>query len=127
MEPEKKVLLIEDDKNIRELYAMALIKAGINILMAEDGDQGVRLALAQHPALILLDIDMPIMNGYDAAAKIRKDLWGATVPIIFLTNRDDPRDQAHASIQRPERYIVKANLSIKEVVAEVQKALSSKN
>ncbi len=125
MEPEKKVLLIEDDKNIRELYAMALIKAGINIMMAEDGDQGVRLALAQHPALILLDIDMPIMNGYDAAAKIRQDTWGATAPIIFLTNRDDPRDQAHASIQRPERYIVKANLSIKEVVAEIQKALNS--
>ena len=95
-------------------------------MMAEDGDQGVRLALAQHPALILLDIDMPIMNGYDAAAKIRQDAWGATVPIIFLTNRDDPRDQAHASMQRPERYIVKANLSIKEVVAEIQTALNLK-
>lgn len=124
MEPEKKVLLVEDDKNIRELYAMALIKAGVNIMMAEDGDQGVRLALAHHPALIMLDIDMPIMNGYDAAAKIRQDTWGATVPIIFLTNRSDPQDQAHASIQRPERYLVKANLSVKEVVAEIQKVLN---
>lgn len=124
MDAQKKVLLVEDDRNIRELYAMALIKAGINIMMAEDGDQGVRQALAHHPSLILLDIDMPIMNGYNAAAKIRQDAWGATVPIIFLTNRDDPRDQAHASVQAPERYIVKANLTVKEVIAEVQKALA---
>ena len=119
----KKVLLVEDDTNIRELYAMALIKAGIGIMMAQDGDQGVRMALKEHPALVLLDIDMPIMNGYDAAARIREDVWGKTVPIIFLTNRDDPRDQAHASIAMPERYIVKANTGVKEVVAQVLAAL----
>lgn len=120
----KKVLLIEDDQSIRELYAMALIKAGFTIFMAEDGDQGVRLALAHHPDLILLDIDMPIMNGYDAAAKLRQDSWGATVPIIFLTNRADPRDKAHASVQMPERFITKAELTVREVIEQVVKALA---
>ena len=122
---EKRVLLVEDDQNIRELYAIALIKAGVNIMMAEDGDQGVRQALAHHPALILLDIDMPIMNGYDAAARIREDAWGKTVPIIFLTNRDDPRDKAHASLHSPERYIVKATVPVQELVAQVKKAIET--
>jgi len=121
---DKKVLLVEDDQSIRELYAMALIKAGLGILMAQDGDQGVRLALTHHPDLVLLDIDMPIMNGYEAAAAIRKDSWGATVPIIFLTNRADPRDKAHASVQLPERFITKAEVPVREVVDQVLKAVA---
>jgi DNA-binding response OmpR family regulator len=119
----KQVLLVEDDKNIRELYAMALIKAGVHILMAEDGDQGVRMALKHRPTLVLLDIDMPIMNGYAVAQTLRTDVWGATVPIIFLTNRCDPRDQAHASVHLPDRYIIKVNTPVKEVVAQVLLAL----
>lgn len=120
MEPQKKtVLLVEDDKSIRELYALALINAGLHIVMAENGHDGVRIALEQHPDVILLDIDMPIMNGYEAATAIREDAWGQTVPIIFLTNRSDPRDEAHASLQRPEHYIVKADTPMKEVVAQI--------
>lgn len=120
MEPQKKtVLLVEDDKSIRELYALALINAGLHIVMAENGQDGVRIALEQHPDVILLDIDMPIMNGYEAATQIRSDAWGQTVPIIFLTNRSDPRDEAHASLQEPEHYIVKADTPMKEVVAQI--------
>jgi CheY-like chemotaxis protein len=120
MEPQKKtVLLVEDDKSIRELYALALINAGLHIVMAENGQDGVRIALEQHPDVVLLDIDMPLMNGYEAAANIRSDAWGQTVPIIFLTNRSDPRDEAHASLQEPEHYIVKADTPMKEVVAQI--------
>lgn len=124
MEPQKKtVLLVEDDKSIRELYALALINAGLHIVMAEDGQTGVRIALEQHPDLVLLDIDMPIMNGYEAAATIRSDEWGRTVPIIFLTNRSDPRDQAHASLQQPEHYIIKADTPMKEVIDQIVAAI----
>lgn len=120
MEPQKKtVLLVEDDKSIRELYALALINAGLHIVMAENGQDGARIALEKHPDLILLDIDMPIMNGYDAATLIRSDAWGQAVPIIFLTNRSDPRDQAHASLQQPEHYIIKADTPMKEVVDRI--------
>ncbi|MBP6924643.1 MAG: response regulator [Candidatus Pacebacteria bacterium] len=125
MEPQKKtVLLVEDDKSIRELYALALINAGLHIIMAENGQDGVRIALEKHPDLVLLDIDMPIMNGYDAAAFIRNDEWGQTVPIIFLTNRSDPRDQAHASLQRPEHYIIKADTPMKEVIGQIVAAIA---
>jgi CheY-like chemotaxis protein len=124
MEPQKKtVLLLEDDQSIRELYALALINAGLHIVMAENGQDGVRIALEKHPDLILLDIDMPIMNGYDAATAIRNDAWGQSVPIIFLTNRSDPRDEAHAALQEPEHYIVKADTPMKQVVDEIVAAI----
>jgi len=121
----KFVLIVEDDTSIRELYAMALIKAGIEVKMAENGQQGVDVALSEHPAAILLDIDMPIMNGHQAAEKIRQDDWGKNVPIIFLTNHSDAANVAHAHMLKPDDYIVKANVPIKDLVNKVRMAMHS--
>lgn len=124
MEPQaKKVLLVEDDQTIRELYATALINAGIDVSMAEDGAQGVAMALELKPAVILLDIDMPVMNGHQAAEQIRLDAWGKTVPIIFLTNHSDAANVAHAHMLKPDDYIVKANTSIKDIINQVRLAM----
>jgi DNA-binding response OmpR family regulator len=118
------VLLAEDDTHIRELYAIALINAGIEIIMAENGEQAVRIALEKHPALILLDIDMPLKNGYETAHEIRQDAWGKTVPIIFLTNRSSSQDKAHASMEHPERYIIKAETPVKDVIDLIKKSIT---
>lgn len=128
MEPQtttKTVLLVEDDQTIRELYATAFINAGLDVLMAEDGQQGVTLALEHKPAVILFDIDMPVLNGHQAAEKLRMDDWGKTVPIIFLTNHSDAANVAHAHMLKPEDYIVKANTPIKELVNKVRMAMHS--
>lgn len=122
----KTVLLVEDNTSIRELYAMAFINAGIKVLMAENGEQGLRLALEHHPALLLLDIDMPVMNGFEVCEKIRQDAWGQSAKIIFLTNRSDARDKAHAAPGHPDDYIVKANIPVKEVVNKVLSAIGAK-
>lgn len=119
----KTVLLVEDNTSIRELYAMAFINAGIKVLMAENGAHGLKLALEHHPALTLLDIDMPLMNGYEVCEKIRQDAWGQTAKIIFLTNRNDARDKAHAAPVHPDDYIVKANVPVKEVINKVLAAI----
>lgn len=117
------VLLAEDDQALRELYAMALIKAGFEIVMAEDGEQAATFSLLQHPDVILLDIDMPHMNGHQAAEKIRSDSWGKTARIIFLTNHSDPSNVAHAVMQKPEEYIVKAHTPIAEIINLVRAAV----
>lgn len=122
-EDKRTVLLVEDDQALRELYAMALIKAGFTIIMAENGEQGSRVALERHPDLILLDIDMPLMNGHEAAAKIRQDSWGKTARIVFLTNHSDPQSVAHAVMQKPEDYIVKVQTPIHDVVNQVRVAI----
>jgi DNA-binding response OmpR family regulator len=119
----KTVLLVEDDKNIRELYAMALINAGFNIIMAQNGKQGVDMAIEHHPDLVLLDIDMPIMNGHEAAKNIRLDTWGKNARIVFLTNHSDAQNVAHAIMLKPEDYIVKVNVPVKDVVNQVRIAV----
>lgn len=126
MEPEKevkKVLLVEDDKAVRELYATALVKEGIEILMAEDGAQGVEMALKHKPAVILFDIDMPVLDGHKAAERIRRNNWGEDVPIIFLTNYSDATNVAHAHMLKPDDYIIKVNTPVKEVVNKVRMAM----
>lgn len=128
MEPQtetKKILLVEDDRMIRELYATAFINEGLEVIMAEDGQQGLHLALEHKPAVILFDIDMPILNGHQAAEKLRQDEWGKNVPIIFLTNHSDAANVAHAHMLKPDDYIVKANISIKEIVNKVRMAMHS--
>jgi CheY-like chemotaxis protein len=119
----KKILLIDDDQVIREMYATALIKAGLDIIMAENGSQGIEMALKHKPAVILLDIEMPDMNGHHVAEKLRQDSWGKTAHIIFLTNRSEPEHVAHAIALRPEDYIVKANVPVKEVINRVRLAM----
>lgn len=119
------VLLVEDDMALRELYAMALLKAGFDILMAENGEQGVALAIKHHPSLILLDIDMPIMNGHQAAEKLRLDSWGKGARIIFLTNHSDVQNMAHAAMQNPKDYIVKADVPIKDMINQVRIAINT--
>jgi two-component system response regulator MtrA len=117
------ILLAEDDQALRELYAMALIKAGLDVVLAEDGEQAAAFALEKHPDLVLLDIDMPRMNGHQVAQKIRTDSWGRTARIIFLTNHSDPSNVAHAVMQKPEEYIVKAHTPIAEIVNQVRTAV----
>lgn len=120
---QKQVLLVEDDNNIRELYATALTNAGIDVLTASDGAEGVKLALLKHPTLILMDITMPGLDGHEAVAKIRTDEWGKNAKIIFLTNHSEATNVAHAISQHPEDYIVKVNTPIKEIVNRVREAM----
>ncbi len=121
----KQVLVVEDDKILRELYGKALVDAGIEILLAENGKQGVELALKHKPSVILMDLEMPEMDGHQASEKIRLDDWGKTAHIIYLTNKSDPQNVAHAIMQKPEDYIVKANIPIKELVNRVRTAMYS--
>ncbi len=119
----KYILLIDDDQIIREMYATALVKAGLDIIMAENGTQGIMMALKHKPAVILLDIEMPDLDGHQVAKKLREDEWGKTARIIYLTNHSEPQDVAHAVALKPEDYIVKANVPIKEIINRVRLAM----
>ncbi len=114
---------MEDDAAIRTMYKDALTASDMEVLEAKNGKEGVELALAHHPRVILVDILMPEMNGHEAVGAIRRDPWGKNARIIYLTNLSDPADVVHAIEQGPEEYIVKANTDIKEVVNIVRTAM----
>jgi len=81
------VLVAEDNEDIRELVSHQLRRMGIFVLLAEDGRRALDLALAQRPALVLMDMDMPVMSGFDAVAALRAQ--GYRGPIFALTAYQD--------------------------------------
>lgn len=117
------VLIVEDDPMIQKLYADAFELAGLAVRTARNGEEGVTVALEHHPDAILMDIMMPGMNGHEAVSKIRRDSWGKSAKIIFLTNMSDAENVVHAVEQGSEEYIVKANATVKEVVNKTRMAM----
>lgn len=117
------VLIVEDSEDIRDLYATAFQIAGVDVIVGTNGKEGVELALKHHPDAILMDIMMPIMNGHEAMNIIRRDKWGKTANVVYLTNMDDPANIVHAIEQGTDEYIIKANMTPKEVVNQVRMAM----
>lgn len=120
---QKTILLVDDDMVLREMYRFAFTEAGLNVITAKDGTEAIALALEHHPSIILMDIDMPQMDGYESMKKIREDAWGRTAKVIYLTNYSAPADVYAAVSLKPEDYIVKASHDIKEIVNRVRTAM----
>jgi CheY-like chemotaxis protein len=80
-----KVLLVEDNEMNRDMLSRRLIRRGFDVVIAVDGAQGVDMAVSESPDLILLDMSLPVMNGWDVAQKLKADSDTSSIPIIALT------------------------------------------
>jgi DNA-binding response OmpR family regulator len=85
----KKILLVDDSETSLMMSRMILSKASYDIVVAKDGLEGVEKALAELPDLILLDVVMPKMNGFDACARIRAQETTKAIPVIIVTTRGE--------------------------------------
>ncbi len=92
-----KVLLIEDNEMNRDMLSRRLIKRGYEVVMAIDGQQGIDMAVSEKPDLILLDMSLPVVDGWEAAKQIKANPLSAKAPLIALT--------AHAMAADRERAI----------------------
>ena len=117
------VLIVDDDPHIRQLLAFALDKAGLSPIEAADGEAGLAMAQARKPDLVVLDINMPRMDGLEVCRRLRgaKDGGGDT-PILFLSSRDDEIDRVLGIELGADDYVVKP-FSPREVVARVMAIL----
>ncbi len=120
---EKKILIVEDEPDIREAMAEAVAQAGFAVSVAENGAVGLQIAQAEHPDLILLDIIMPIMDGHEFLKRLRLDPWGKNVKVIMLTSMDDVRNIANAHEGAIEDYLIKAHSSLDEIVHKVRETI----
>ena len=102
-----KVLIVDDSES--QLYALTKIVegAGHEVITAENGEQGVEKALAEIPDLILMDVVMPGLNGFQATRKISKDNSTAHIPVIFVTTKDQETDRIWGMRQGASAYITK--------------------
>jgi DNA-binding response OmpR family regulator len=127
LQKRKSVLVVEDDPNIRTLYAHALTAAGLTVLLAEDGEAGFALAVERQPDFLLLDVLMPKLNGIDMLKKIREhNDWGQRVPTILLTNVEPTTEQMNTDVTytAPTYYLLKNFVVPEEVVTKVLERLA---
>lgn len=118
-----KIAIIEDDQTISQMYRMKFQTDGFDVQMANNGKIGVALVKEFKPDIILLDLQMPEMDGAEALAEMRKHDWGAKIPVIILTNMGEEESPASLKNLNVESYIVKADLTPSQVVSKVKETL----
>lgn len=118
-----KIAIIEDDPTINQMYRMKFEADGFNVQLANNGKRGVDMVETFKPDIILLDLQMPEMDGEEALEVIRSNDWGKNIPVIVLTNLGE--EEAPKSLREMgiHSYIVKADLTPRQVVARVKEAL----
>ena len=117
MEEKKKILIVEDERAIVEILKFNLAREGYETLEALDGEAGLQLGLTGDPDLILLDVMLPKMNGFDICARLRDA--GSTVPIIMLTAREEETDKVFGLEAGADDYMTKP-FSMRELLARVR-------
>lgn len=113
---QKKVLIIEDEKSISDIIKFNLIKEGFAVETAYDGQDGLNKALSQSPDLILLDVMLPIMDGFAVCKKVRES---STVPILMLTAKEEEVDKVLGLELGADDYITKP-FGMRELVARIK-------
>lgn len=112
-----KVLIVEDERAIVEILKFNLQREGYETVEALDGTTGLELARAEDPDIILLDVMLPGMNGFDVCATLRKE--GSAIPIIMLTAREEENDKVFGLESGADDYMTKP-FSMKELLARVR-------
>ena len=116
MNTQKTVLIVEDEKNIVDILRFNLQREGYRTLEAYDGESGLAQAVSANPDLILLDVMLPKMNGFDVCKSLRSQ--GSNVPVIILTAREEESDKVLGLEIGADDYITKP-FSMRELIARV--------
>lgn len=120
------VLIVEDEMVQRQVLSDKLKAEGFNVLTADDGEKGLKLALSDHPDLVLLDNRMPNMSGFAMLKRLRdQDAWGEKVPVIFFSNVEPGSRSEKEDLDaiQPTAYLIKSDTDLTEVVAKIREVL----
>ncbi len=102
-----KILLIDDSNTIRRSGEIFLKQAGCDVVLAEDGFDGLSKVVEHHPDLIFIDVMMPRLDGYQACALIKNNNKFRTIPVIMLTSKDTLFDRARGRLVGSDQYLIK--------------------
>jgi len=110
------ILLIDDETMVARPMVVGLKAAGYEVNQVENGKQGLEQALSQHPKLIILDYQMPDMDGLTLLKKLREDEWGKTAQVIFATNIYELEIVNQAMNLGVRDYILKSEMNLDDIV-----------
>lgn len=120
MAEKKKVLVVDDDKNLVTVLLDKLDISGFEAQATKNGEEGLAKALDWHPDVILMDVVMPKMDGWQMLKKLREDNWGKTARVIMLTVLENPDNVAKAMEEGTFDYITKTDWSLDDVVKKIE-------
>jgi len=120
----KKILFVEDESALQKTFGDVLKKEGYDMISALDGEAGLKLAKERKPDLILLDLILPKMDGFEVLKQLKKEVETKAIPVIVLTNLERVVDIEKAIEAGATTYLVKANYTLEEVLEKIKKALS---
>jgi len=115
-----KILVIEDDKFLRELISQKLVKEGYDIAEATDGEKGIEAVKKEQPSLVLLDLILPGIDGFEVLARIKSDPEASEVPVIILSNLGQKDDIEKALKMGAIDYLIKAHFTPAEIIEKIR-------
>jgi len=119
----KKILIIEDDKFLRELIGQRLVKEGYEIFEAEDGQTGIKNVKEIRPDLVLLDLLLPGINGFEVLARIKQNPSLSQIPVIILSNLGQKNDIEKGLKMGARDYLIKAHFTPAQIVEKIKNIL----
>lgn len=119
----KRILVVEDTEDNRKILRDLLTSAGFELIEATDGESGIRMASEEKPDLILMDIQLPLVNGYEATRRIKANPETGNIPILAVTSYALSGDEAKAMEAGCDGYIAKP-FSPRNLLAKVREFLS---
>jgi DNA-binding response OmpR family regulator len=123
MKNQDKILLAEDDKFISRAYKDGLTRAGFNVILAMDGAEAIEKIKTEKPALLLLDLIMPVKNGFDVLEELQDKKYDK-IPVVVLSNLGQDSDIQRAKEFKVSDYLIKSNVTLKEVTDKVKSILN---
>ncbi len=120
-----KILLVEDDKFLSRAYQDGLLRAGFEVIIALDGSEAIEKIKKEVPDLILLDLIMPVKNGFEVLEEIKKDNEFKNIPIIILSNLGQDSDINRGKELGAVDYLIKSDWSIQGVVEKVKEHIAN--
>lgn len=118
-----KILLVEDDKSLREIYGVRLLAEGYDIVSAGDGEEALAMAIKEKPSLIISDVMMPKISGFDMLDILRSTTETKNIKVIMMTALSSDDQRARGEQLGADRYLVKSQVGIEDVVRTVHEVL----
>lgn len=118
-----KILLVEDDKSLREIYGVRLLAEGYDIVSAGDGEEALAMAIKERPQLIVSDVMMPKISGFDMLDILRSTSETKNIKVIMMTALSSEDQRARGEALGADRYLVKSQVGIEDVVRAVHEVL----
>lgn len=114
----KKIVLADDEKFIAIAYKDGLTRAGYTVVVAQDGEEALAKIKAEMPDLVLLDLIMPKMTGFEVLKAVKEDPALKNIPVMILSNLSQTTDAAEAKQLGADEFLVKSNHSLKELIEQ---------